>query len=184
MEYNDTLQLRIIERCKKGDKKAEFALFSQYAKQMYNVAFRITGNSFEAEDVVQESFIKAFSKLKSFKGEATFGAWLKRIVVNQSISLLRKQKTLFEPINESVAENMHQEIEVTVEPDENMKQVMLAIKELPDGARIIFTLKAIEEYKFNEIAEMTEVSVSNCKVQYHRAKSLLREKLIHKVSMI
>lgn len=183
MEHTETLQQRIIERCIKGDKKAEFALFQQYAKQMYNVAYRITGNSFEAEDTVQEAFVKAFAKLKSFKGKSTFGAWLKQIVVNQSISLLRKQKLFFEHLNEEISNEPNEETIIDIDSNEDINKIMNAINKLPDGARIVFTLKAIEEYKFSEISTMLGLSESNCKVQYHRSKKILKEKLKHKVTI-
>ena len=78
----------LVERCRKGDSKAQYQLFQLYAKQMYNVAYRITGNNYEAEDAVQESFVNAFQKIRSFKAESTFGAWLKRIVINKCINAI------------------------------------------------------------------------------------------------
>ncbi len=80
----------LIERCKNGDRKAQFALYKQYYKAMYNTAFRIVNDSFEAEDIMQESFLAAFTKLDSFSGTVTFGAWLKRIVINNSLTALKK----------------------------------------------------------------------------------------------
>jgi len=83
----------LIERCEKGDNAAQFELYKQYYKAMYNTALRIVNNSFEAEDIMQESFLSAFTKLDSFSGTVTFGAWLKRIVVNNSITALKKKKS-------------------------------------------------------------------------------------------
>ncbi len=171
--YQDIL----VEKCKKGDSRAQYNLYSQYVKQMYNVAYRITGSSFEAEDAVQESFIKAFQKLGSFKGKATFGAWLKRIVINVSISNLRKNRYQYVSIDELGEQDILVEQEVLVEDGFPINEVRNAIEDLPDGARVVFVLKAIEEYKFNEISEMLGLSVSNCKVQYHRSKKLLNKKL-------
>lgn len=152
-------------------------MFQQYAKQMYNVAFRIVGNSFEAEDAVQESFIKAFQKISSFKGESTFGAWLKRIVVNQSISIVRNNKHHHFSIDEVKGVNAIIEEEIEIAETVPMAKVHEAIDNLPEGARLVFTLKAIEEYKFREIAEMLSITESNCKVQYHRSKKILNDKL-------
>jgi RNA polymerase sigma-70 factor (ECF subfamily) len=165
----------ILANCKKGDPNAQYKLFKLYAKQMFNVAFRICGNTFEAEDAVQEAFIKAFKKIGSFKGNSTFGAWLKRIVVNQCISEIRKQKHFFTSIDD--VEKTHLMIEDEVEDAISIEKVRSAIENLPEGARVVFTLKAIEEYKFAEISEMLNLSISNCKVQYHRSKKLLNEKL-------
>ena len=171
--YQDIL----VQKCKKGDSKAQYSLYQQYVKQMYNVAYRITGNSFEAEDALQEAFIKAFQKISSFKGNSTFGAWLKRIVVNQCISEQRKNKYQFHSIEEMEGQNVLVEDEVVIEENYPMEKVQKAIETLPEGARVVFTLKAIEEYKFSEISDMLNLSVSNCKVQYHRSKKLLNEKL-------
>lgn len=173
--YQDIL----VAKCKKNDSKAQYQLFQLYAKQMFNVAFRICGNTFEAEDAVQEAFIKAFKSMSSFKGNATFGAWLKRIVVNQSISELRKQKQIFLSIDEYEEPQLRVEDEVEIEEAFPMEKVRNAIESLPEGARVVFTLKAIEEYKFKEISEMLDLSVSNCKVQYHRSKKLLNKNLKH-----
>ena len=82
---------QLIERCKKGDKTAQFTLYKQYYKAMYNTALRIVNNSFEAEDIMQESFLSAFTKLDSFSGTVTFGAWLKKIVINNSLTALKKK---------------------------------------------------------------------------------------------
>lgn len=144
---------------------------------MFNVAFRITGNTFEAEDAVQEAFIKVFQKIASFKGDATFGSWLKRIVVNQCISEIRKKKFQFKPIDELEERNALIEEDVLLEDEFPLKKVLDAIENLPKGARVVFTLKAIEEYKFTEISEMLNLSVSNCKVQYHRSKKILKQTL-------
>jgi len=88
---------QLLEGCKKGDAKAQFAIYKLYYKAMYNTAFRIVNDSFEAEDVMQESFLSAFTKLDSFSEQVTFGAWLKKIVINKSITALRK-KNKFETV--------------------------------------------------------------------------------------
>ncbi len=172
--YQDIL----VQKCKKGDSKAQYNLYQQYVKQMYNVAYRITENSFEAEDAVQEAFIKAFQKIGSFKGNSTFGVWLKRIVINQCISEQRKNKYQFHSIDELEGQKILIIDEVVIEDSFPIEKVHEAIETLPEGARVVFTLKAIEEYKFSEISDMLNLSVSNCKVQYHRSKKLLNERLI------
>jgi len=150
---------------------------------MYNIAYRITGTQPDAEDAIQEAFIKAFQKIGSFKGEATFGAWLKRIVVNQCISDIRKRKTHFEEFGIEAERKVENEDEPDIDEKVPIKKVMNAIDELPEGARVVFTLKAVEEYKFKEIAAMLNLSESNCKVQYHRSKKLLSKKLSEVIEM-
>lgn len=174
---NQSLNLtdQIVERCKCGDERARYALYQQYVKLMYNVAYRIVGNHFDAEDVVQDAFVKAFKKINSLKESKAFASWLKQIVVNESISLIRKQKRMH-LISDFVEQVPDVEVE-EVAVEWPMKRVMKAIQELPHGARIVFTLRAIEGYRFNEIAELTGQTVNNCKVQFHRAKKLLNGKL-------
>ena len=87
------LHKALVERCKHGDRKAQHELYRRYMQAMYHVALQITQDAMEAEDVLQEAFIRAFRNLKSFKGDSTFGAWLKRIVINTSINHLKKRKT-------------------------------------------------------------------------------------------
>jgi len=176
-------QQKLIEQCKKGNQRAQYDLYQQYADSMYNIAHRITGTQPDAEDALQEAFIKAFQKIGSFKGESTFGAWLKRIVVNQCISDIRKRKAHFEEFGNEAEKKLENEDEPQISEKVPINKVMDAIDELPDGARVVFTLKAIEEYKFKEIAEMLSLSESNCKVQYHRSKKLLSKKLSEVIEM-
>lgn len=168
---------QLIKQCRKGNALAQYQLYEQYADAMYNIAYRITGNQPDAEDALQEAFVKAFRKIGSFKGDSTPGAWLKRIVVNQCLSDLRKKKVVFEPINDERINEQKTENEPAIDEKIPMHKVMNAIEELPDGARVVFTLKAIEEYKFKEIAAMLNQTESNCKVQYHRSKKILSKKL-------
>jgi RNA polymerase sigma-70 factor (ECF subfamily) len=168
------LQNKLVERCRKGDIKAQFALFKMHSKAMYNVAIRFFNNKMDAEDVVQESFIKAFQKIDEFNGYSSFGFWLKRIVINGCISEIRKRKITFEEINEELTGSLVEEkIDSFIEPD----LVHNAIKALPEGARTIINLYALEGFKHDEISQMLGISSSTSKTQYMRAKKLLLEKL-------
>ena len=175
MSQSINLTEQIIERCKCGDERARYALYQQYVKPMYNVAYRILGNQFDAEDVVQDAFVKAFKKINTLKEFKALTSWLKQIVVNEAISLVRKQKKI-RLISEYVDEVPDVEVEEMAD-GLPIKQVMKTIQELPNGARIVFTLRAIEGYRFNEVAELTGQTVNNCKVQFHRAKKILNNQL-------
>jgi RNA polymerase sigma-70 factor (ECF subfamily) len=133
-------------------------------------------NSHDAEDVLQESFVNAFSKLKDFKGESTFGAWLKRIVINKCISQLRKNKLkLVETGNVDFEKT---ELNFVADYSAiNPEYIHHAIKELPEGSRVIFNLFALEGYKHKEISELLGISESTSKTQYFRARSILMNKL-------
>lgn len=166
----------LIELCKAGDRKAQYQLYQQYTKAMYNVAVRIVKDTAEAQDVLQEAFVKAFKQLGSFKGSATFGAWLKRIVVNTSINHLRKRReTLWE--GEDIPEPT---VDYSPEPGEsrwNMQQIQTAISQLPEGYRIVFSLYLIEGYDHGEIAQILGISEATSKSQYSRARQKLRTTL-------
>lgn len=177
MENKHVEHYYLLVKCSKGDHQAQFELYKLYASLMYNVAYRIMGNRFDAEDALQEAFVKAFMKISSFKGEATFGSWLKRIVVNQCISELRKKKWNMQPLTPKIEEIQNEDCEFEIDEQFPIEKVMLAVESLPNGARLVFVLKAIEEYKFTDISQILGNSESNCKVQYHRAKKLLSEKL-------
>ncbi|MBC8109780.1 MAG: sigma-70 family RNA polymerase sigma factor, partial [Verrucomicrobia bacterium] len=97
-DYQD-IHRPIVERCKSGDRKAQYEIYKLYAKAMFNVSLRITHDHTEAEDVLQEAFLSAFQHIDSFQYQASFGSWLKKIVVNQAISRLRKRKIETDPID-------------------------------------------------------------------------------------
>ena len=147
---------------------------------MFNICTRILGDRAAAEDALQEAFISAFSKLHTFEGRASFGAWLKRITVNKCLSLVNKKKLFLEPLDERITEAEESADETylgDIERSLNGKKIYEAIKELPKGCRIIFTLYLLEGYDHQEISEILGVSISTSKSQYHRAKKLLQEKL-------
>lgn len=143
---------------------------------MYNVSYRITGNEDDAADVLQEAFISAFKNLDSYRGNATFGSWLKKIVINKAINELKKRRTEMLPEDghwDVPEENEEQEYaeELTVE------KVKRTILQLPDGYRSVLSLYLLEGYDHQEIAEILGVSESTSKSQLNRAKSRLRELL-------
>ncbi len=149
---------------------------------MYNIAIRFLNNKMDAEDILQESFIKAFNSLGELKNTDLFGSWLKRIVINNCISHHRKRKIAFEEMDE---EKYGEPVEMDdglpeVDPD----LVHGAIKELPRKGRTVLVLRALEGYSHKEIAETLGITVSTSKTQYSRALSLLNKKLKGKVDVI
>ncbi len=166
----------IIDRCLQGDARAQYTLYRNFSKAMYNIAIRLMGNRMDAEDVLQESFIKAFQSLEELNDPRAFGGWLKRIVINRCISLQRKKKYLFEEIEDNRLEDTEAEDDDPVaELDPGL--VHQSIKELPEGARTIIVLRALEGLAHKEIAEMLSISESTSKTQYHRALKLLKNTL-------
>ena len=166
----------LIDACRNDDGKAQRELYHLYAKQMYNVSMRIVNHVGEAEDILQESFLEAFRRVKEFRGEATFGSWLKRIVVNRSINSLRKKRmVLFEHIH--AFEHIADEEGVMDETNLTALKLMQLVSELPDGYRLVLTLYLFENYKHSEIATLLNITESTSKSQYNRAKARIREQL-------
>lgn len=169
------IRSQVIKKCLSGDTKAQFFLYRQYSKAMYNIAIRFLGNKMDAEDILQESFVTAFERLGELESYNAFGSWLKRIVINNCVSQLRKSRMAFEDIDDYPDNIDNYNEDIKWEPD----PVLLhkSIKELPAGARSVFVLYALEGYKHREISEMLEISESTSKSQYRRAIEILREKI-------
>ena len=170
----ENIHQEIIDQCREGSQKAQFQLYKLYYKPMYSVCLRIINNETEAEDVMQEAFLKAFSKIDTYKGEVSFGAWLKKIVINRSLDYLKKRKVKFEEINEKTNQIPDYQMEIK---EVNMKVIQDAIQKLPDGYRVVLSLFLIEGYDHEEISEILRISNSNSRTQYLRAKNKLRELL-------
>ncbi len=164
----------IIDQCRAGDQKAQFSLYRLYYKPMYNVSLRIVNDAMEAEDVMQEAFLSAFKKIDSYRGEVSFGAWLKRIVVNRSLDVVKKRKLKFEEISERTkeAEDYHMPVK-----ELDIKLLQEAIQQLPDGYRIVLSLYLIEGYNHEEISQILEITNSASRTQLLRAKNKLRDLL-------
>ena len=141
---------------------------------MYSVSVRIVNDVMEAEDVMQEAFLSAFKKIKTYKGEVSFGAWLKRIVVNRSLDYLKKKKVQFEEINERTTQIEDYQMAAH---EVDAKVLKAAIQDLSDGYRIVLSLYLIEGYDHEEISQILGISNSASRTQLLRAKNKLRELL-------
>lgn len=147
---------------------------------MYNTSLRIVKDTFEAEDIMQEAFLKAFQSLSSYKAEANFGLWLKRIVVNLSLDSLRKKKPEIENIlntQELVINESENEDENESNTNYEIEKIKDEINKLPDGYRIVLSLYLLEGYDHDEISEVLKISASTSRSQYTRAKKKLIENL-------
>ncbi|MCK9399324.1 MAG: RNA polymerase sigma factor [Bacteroidales bacterium] len=165
----------IIDRSKKGDRQAQYQLYKMYARAMFNICYRMMNDKSEAEDMLQESFSEAFRRLDSFRHESTFGAWLKMIVINKCINEIKRKKAQLEffddmsPFEEE--EELQDEQEMGLSPDKIKK----AMEGIPKGSRMIFSLYLLEGYDHQEISEILNISESNSKTQYMRAKQRIKE---------
>ncbi|HET8809459.1 MAG TPA: RNA polymerase sigma factor [Flavobacteriaceae bacterium] len=170
----------LIKACQQNDQTAQMEVYNRYCKAMYNIAFRIVKNGFEAEDIMQDSFLTAFTKLNTLKDVKMFGAWLKKIVVNNSIGHYKAKMKQQEIPLENVLYKIEDEPQYNVE-DENLatkaKQVLKKMNELKDNYRLALTLHLIEGYDYEEISSIMEISNANCRTTISRAKESLRKKL-------
>lgn len=184
----------LIEKVRLGSQKAQYELYEKYVRAMYHVCVRIVGKGHEAEEVLQDSFVRAFMRIEEYRGDAAFGAWLKRIVINTSINFLQKKRidlvSLDEmPVEPALEEDENSENDFTEinihtgisEKDTKQKsevsRVKEAINKLSDGYRIVLSLYLFEGYDHEEIGEILGISSSTSKSQYSRAKKRLRAML-------
>ena len=167
----------LVKKCLSDDKSAQKLLYQKYVRAVYSNIIRIVGNKNDAEDLLQETFIKVFSKLNTFKGESTLGAWIKRIAINVGLNHMRSKKNVFW---NSIEDEEYRLKEIKEESDDrlpNVKKVHETIKGLPDGCRVVFSLFSLEGYQHKEIAQILNISESTSKSQYQRARKLLQQRL-------
>lgn len=165
----------LVMACKQGDRQSQFKLYNLYEKAMYNTALRIVQDEAEAADVLQEAFIDAFTRLDSFRQESTFGLWMKQIVVNKSISTLRKRKLELQPLEDCDEPLGEEERENDIEFQ--VAAIKQAISRLPDGYRLVLTLYLLEGYDHEEIAHILRISEATSRSQYLRGKRKLLDYL-------
>lgn len=169
------IEPEIIDQCKRGKHIAQMRLYETFYKRVYNVCYRVLYDSLEAEDAMQESFLKAFSNIATYNETVPFEAWLVRIAVNTSIDKLRKKEIDVISLNENIYSGM---------PDDNddddwekilnqVSRVKEAIAKLPDSSRLVINLYLIEGYDHEEIADILNISSGAARIQYMRAKQKL-----------
>ncbi|WP_298504680.1 RNA polymerase sigma factor [uncultured Maribacter sp.] len=171
----------LLQLCLDGKQSAQLEIYNLYYKAMYNTAIRIVKNSAEAEDVMQESFLNAFTKLHTFKAEVSFGAWLKRIVINNSIYHYRKQQKNNEVAFEDAMYKVEDNNGISsdhVFTELKAQKVLETMKKLKDNYRISLTLHLIEGYDYEEIGTIMNLSYANCRTTISRAKESLRQKML------
>lgn len=167
----------LVRRCLRRDERAQMRLYRKYVQAMYNTVVRMVPNKMDAEDIIQEVFVKVFQKLSEFRGESTLGAWIKRITVNTTLNFIRQRKEIKFMENEEWDRSDLLQAEKKIDPEFSMKQVHHAIKKLPDGCRVVLNLYLLEGYQHQEIASILKITESTSKTQYRRGKQLLAKRL-------
>ncbi len=177
MESLRKFQTLLIEQCKSNDRRAQMQLYEQYCDGMFAVVMRFLRNNDDAEDVLQESFIKAFQKIDQFKGDVTFGAWLKRIVVHSCIDFLKTKRHEFIPLEENLIQ-LEDDVDWEVESSISIEEVRLAILNISEKYRFVLLLFLIEGYDHAEISEILNIPETTCRTQLMRGKTILKDKLL------
>ncbi|MFL5762316.1 MAG: RNA polymerase sigma factor [Bacteroidia bacterium] len=169
-------EAELIEGCKANKRDLQKALYQRYAAKMFSVCLRYTKNREEAEDVLQDAFVKVFTRIDQYSGSGAFEGWIRRIMVNTALEALRSKRIDYSSKEiETVADDE------AVDPEAltriAMQDLMQHIRGLPAGCQVVFNLYVIEGYNHREIAEMLNVTAGTSKSQLARARNLLQEKL-------
>ena len=180
MKYQNIHQ-DLIDGCLNGDIKSQFKLYKLYYKAMFNTSLRIVNDKMVAEDIMQESFLSAFNKLKSYKGDVSFGAWLKKIVVNKSIDTIKKKNIIYSELDSSITDNYsevdEENYDVSNEIKDKAEIIKNTINQLPNGYRIVLSLNLLEGYDHDEIAQILNITSSTSRSQFARARKKLLQEL-------
>jgi len=170
----------ILEGCIAGKREAQYELYKMFASSMLAVCFRYARNRDEAEDLLQEGFLKVFQKISSFRREGSFEGWMKRIMINNALNEIKKNRRI--PFLEDIGVINETQIVDPNEPSGNLDPVpadilMEMIKSLPEGYRIVFTLYVMEDFSHREIANELNISENTSKTQLLKARRVLKNKL-------
>ncbi|MCF8229051.1 MAG: RNA polymerase sigma factor [Bacteroidales bacterium] len=166
----------LIRKCVQNDSEAQEKLYKLYAPKMFGVCLRYAKNHMEAEDVLQEGFIKVFVHLKDYRNEGSLEGWIRRTIVNTAINFYRKSIKSSKDIDIDDVEISNADDE-TVLDQLSTRELLDAIRELPDGYRIVFNLNVLEGYTHKEIGQMLNLSENTSKSQLSRARQVLQKRL-------
>jgi RNA polymerase sigma-70 factor (ECF subfamily) len=168
---------RLIENCIGGDRKSQRELYDMYSSKMFAVCLRYARNQMDAEDILQEGFVKLYNNLHRFRGEGSFDGWVRRIFVNTAIEHIRKKN--LSAIASEVMEHIH-DTDKSALDSLYEKDLIKRTTTLSDGYRTVFTMYAVDGYSHKEIAQELGITESTSKSQFSRAKALLRSMLTSK----
>jgi RNA polymerase sigma factor (sigma-70 family) len=169
----------LIDGCARGNRAMQKALYERYSRKMMVICLRYAKSTQEAEDILQEGFIKVFAAIMKFREESKLSTWITRIMINTALNSQRQKLYLFPMVD--VTDAALQEHENISLSSFHLSELMSMIQTLPDGCRIVFNLFAIEGYNHKEIGDLLQISEGTSKSQYSRAKSLLKCKLNEKM---
>lgn len=169
--------IHLIEQCRKGNRSAQLALYKQFATRLYNVCLRIIGNPQDAEEAMQDSFLKVFTRLEQYQAGTSFEAWLQQIAVRTAIDYVRRQLPEGEDLTDDYAELADEDTPDEEELQCSVAQVKAACQQLPAGYRLVLSLYLFEGYDMEEIASILKIQPASVRSQYLRGKRKLLEQL-------
>jgi RNA polymerase sigma-70 factor (ECF subfamily) len=173
MQSNHTMsESDLIKGCLEGDRRAQEYLYQRFSPKMYGVCLRYAGKAEDAQDILQDGFVKVFKNLHMYRGDGSFEGWVRRIFVNTAIEHYRRQVNLY-PVTEN-HENLLETKELSAFDSLSVKDLMKIIQQLSPGYRTVFNLYVVEGYSHKEIAEMIGISEGTSKSQLARAKGVLQ----------
>lgn len=166
----------LVKKCVEGDQRAQRLLFERFAPKMLGVCMRYSKSGEQAEDVLQDGFVKVFTKLSYYKGEGSLEGWIRRIIVNTALDQIRKNAKFQDDVT---LDDVDYKLELKGNILENLaaEDLLQLINEMPAGYKVVFNMFAIEGYSHKEIAVKLEVSENTSKSQYSRARAYLKKKL-------
>ena len=172
---------QLIERCKNQDRAAQKVLYDKYAALMLGICTRYVFERSEAEDILQEGFLKIYTKIKEFEGRGSFEGWMKRVIVNTAITHYHKSAK-HNKYHYDITEVQELKFDNKIYKESNftMDELYRIIHSLPEGYKVVFNLYAVEGYKHKEIAELLKIDINTSKSQYSRAKKLIQASVLNK----
>ena len=162
----------LIKGCLEGDRRAQEYLYQRFSPKMYGVCLRYAGKAEDAQDILQDGFVKIFKNLHMYRGDGSFEGWIRRIFVNTAIEHYRRQVNLY-PVTEN-HESLLETKEISAFDSLSVKDLMKIVQQLSPGYRTVFNLYVVEGYSHKEIAEMIGISEGTSKSQLARAKGVLQ----------
>ena len=169
----------LIEKCLENDSRAQEFLYKRFSRRMYGVCLRFARNTLEADDILQEGFIKVFTFLKDFRQDGSLEGWIRRTIVNTAINYYHSKENEWKETSIDKAESF-QSVSEDVLDKISTNDLLDIIRELPEGYRMVFNLYIIEGYNHQEIAEMLHISENTSKSQLSRARMALQERLVQR----
>ncbi len=170
----------IIDGCLKNDRKMQKVLYDRYASKLYALCLRYAHDRAEADDILQEGFVKIFFKIHQFSRQHSFDGWLKRVIINTAITHYHQNvKHYYQKDIDEIQESDISGTNEVLESEYSAEELLTVVQSLSTGYRTVFNLYAVEGYKHKEIAEMLKIDETTSKSQYHRAKKIIQERLTH-----